>query len=182
MFFKVSSVMALCWPKFTNSSNTIHSTKACPFSVSDHYLMTTSTMYNMSQSINEEPDTTPDEDCRSFRSLNFLNENINWDALSQELGNHDWQLEFRKQSSAEMMTSFSSVCLDISSKWIPTRLPKQSQQKIPNQRRSLIKQIWAQTCLNPKATDFKTKGTPEIPLRPQTQCRSKSHWKNQDKS
>ena len=124
---------------FTNSSNTIHSTEACPSSVSDHFLMTTSTMYNMSQSINEEPDTTPDEDCRSFRSLNFLNENINWDALSQELGNHDWQLEFRKQSPTEMMTSFSSVCLDISSKWIPTRLPKHSQQKIPNQRRSLMR-------------------------------------------
>ena len=124
---------------FTNSSNIIHSIEACPSSVSDHYLMTTSTMYNIPQSINEEPDTNPDEECKSFRSLNFFNETINWDALSEELDNHNWQLEFRKLSPTEMMTSFSSVCLDISSKWIPTRPPKQSHSKIPNQRRSLMR-------------------------------------------
>ena len=124
---------------FSNSSNIIHSIEACPSSVSDHYLMTTSTMYNIPQSINEEPDTNPDEECKSFRSLNFFNETINWDALSKELDNHNWQLEFRKLSPTEMMTSFSSVCLDISSKWIPTRPPKQSHSKIPNQRRSLMR-------------------------------------------
>ena len=125
---------------FTNSPNIVHSIDAYPSSVSDHYLMTTSTLYDTSKSTYEETEYNSDEECKSFRSLNFLSESINWDSLSDEIENHNWQLELRKLNVSEMMTRFSSVCFEISSKWVPTRpSKKQSRSKIPKKRRFLMR-------------------------------------------
>ena len=125
---------------FTNISNTIHNIESYPSSVSDHFLMTTSTLYNRANPVNENSDDLKDFNCKSFRSLNFFDESINWESLTDELANYDWCNEFRKRDVTEMMTSFSSVCLDISSKWVPSRVSsKKSGSKIPKQRRSLMR-------------------------------------------
>ena len=60
------------------------------------------------------------QDPNSFSSLNFFDEAINWDALSDELENYNWSSEFRSGiNTPEMMERFTSVCLDIASNWVP---------------------------------------------------------------
>ena len=127
---------------FTNNAGSIHSIEALPSSISDHYLMNITTMYNTSQPFREDPEDTPDQDCKSFRSLNFFSESINWDALSEELKNNNWTKSQCRQSPTEMMEFFSSQCLEIASKWVPRRKStpiKQTNSKIPKKRRSLMR-------------------------------------------
>ena len=131
---------------FTNNSHIIHNMeaiKAIPSAVTDHYLMNFSACYNSSESAKEEQDDPRDQDSTSsFSSLNFFDDDIEWDALSEDLGEYDWSREFRGLRPTEMMERFKSVCLDIAKKWVPSRKRPTSHNqrpKIPKQRRSLMR-------------------------------------------
>ena len=131
---------------FTNNSNIIHNAESFPSSVTDHYLMNFSAVYKSTESATADHDDPRDnENSKSFSSLNFFDDTINWDSLSTELGNHNWSREFRGLSASKMMERFTSVCLEIASNWVPTRTrgpssqPQSLHPKIPNQRRSLMR-------------------------------------------
>jgi len=132
---------------FTNNTDMVHNVEALPSAVTDHYLMNFSAVYKSGDANAEEQDDPRDQDNAptSFRSLNFFDEDIKWDALSDDLSEYNWSREFRGLSTAEMMDRFITVCLDITRKWVPSRKHNstpQTQQKppkIPKQRRSLMR-------------------------------------------
>ena len=131
---------------FTNNSDIIHNVEALPSASTDHYLMNFSAVYK-SCDTNTEHDDARDQDnaTTDFNSLNFFDEDINWDALSDDLSEYNWSREFRGLSTTEMMDRFLSVCLDIVKKWVPPRKHNHASQtkhrrsKIPKQRRSLMR-------------------------------------------
>ena len=131
---------------FTNNSDIIHNVEALPSASTDHYLMNFSAVYK-SCDTNTEHDDARDQDnaTTDFNSLNFFDEDINWDAFSDDLSEYNWSREFRGLSTTEMMDCFLSVCLDIVKKWVPPRKHNHASQtkhrrsKIPKQRRSLMR-------------------------------------------
>lgn len=130
---------------FTNNSNIVHNIECFPSAVTDHYLISFSTVYTTQPSTEETNDPRDNEDSHSFSSLNFFDEAINWNNLSSELSNYDWSRELRGLSPSGMMERFTSVCLDICTNWVPARSSRPSSrdkpihQQIPKQRRSLMR-------------------------------------------
>ena len=132
---------------FTNNSNIVHNAEALPSAVTDHYLMNFSTVYNSCDANAEDQEDPRDQDNAtiSLSSLNFFDEDIEWNALSDDLSGYNWSREFRGLNTSEMMDRFITVCLDITRKWVPLRRHKSTPQtqrnssKIPKQRRSLMR-------------------------------------------
>ena len=120
----------------------VHNIETFPSSISDHYVVNTSTVYNASKSPEDEAeDPRENELTHSFNSLNFFDDSIDWNTLNSELVNYPWSREFRQSNPSEMMDKFSSVCLDICSDLVPERLRKSvSHSSSKNkQRRSLLR-------------------------------------------
>ena len=126
---------------FTNNTNMVHNFNVIPSSVSDHSLINISTVYNSRTSDEELNDPRDNETSNSFNSLNFFEESIDWQSLSVDIDKYDWTREFSGLSTTEMMDRFISICLEISSKWVPTkeRRSSSSSPHIHKQRRSLLK-------------------------------------------
>ena len=76
---------------FTNNSDLVHNIESFPSSVSDHLLMNTTTTLNTTPpSENEGTEAPPADEQKSFRSLNFFNESVDWQALTEELQRNNW--------------------------------------------------------------------------------------------
>ena len=140
---------------FTNNSELIHNIETIPSSVSDHLLINTSTTHKIPN--NDKSGSTSPPDCNhsSFRSLNFFSDSIDWHGLSEELQSHNWFNDLQDPGVSDMMNNFISTCHDISTKWVPSRTTqgKQSHQRIPKQRRSLMRR---RTCLKKLYVSSKT--------------------------
>ena len=69
---------------FTNNVNMVHNIETFPSSISDHYVVNTSTVYNASKSPEDEAeDPRENELTHSFNFLNFFDDSIDWiDPLS----------------------------------------------------------------------------------------------------
>ena len=128
---------------FTNNSDLVHNIESFPSSVSDHLLVNTTTTHNTTPpSANEGTEATPDDEHKSFRSLNFFNESVDWQALTEELQSTNWFGELHDPSTSDMLKDFTSVCLNTATKWVPARISsdkKQPHQRVHKQRRSLMR-------------------------------------------
>ena len=134
---------------FTNNSNMIHNVETFPSSVSDHYVVNTSTVYNKSNSPDDDTDDPRENELtHSFNSLNFFEESIDWDSLQSDFACYNWTREFRGCKPTEMMEKFNSVCLDICTERVPQKAPRTSNKSPVNKlrqsllrRRSLLRKL-----------------------------------------
>ena len=124
---------------FTNNNELIHSSKCLPtlLSVSDHYLVECSTFFKSVSSHDKEP--KPDY-LSPLDKLNFFNENINWNDLTQELALHDWNAELKGLNPEEMLSKFMEVNIEKCIRHIPEKksVIKSNPSKIPRGRRKLM--------------------------------------------
>ena len=56
-----------------------------------------------------------------FKKLNFFSEEVNWDALNQELACIDWKNIFSDKSLNENLKSFYEKCFQIAKKFVPEK-------------------------------------------------------------
>ena len=120
----------------TNNADLIHNVSVTPSAVSDHFNIDCSVLYNScgnSYTTEDPEEETPNERKQGFGLLNFFDDLTNWEALEEDLTNHNWRQEFRGLDTSEMLERFTSVALSIAQKWVPER--KSSPDKSANKRR-----------------------------------------------
>ena len=127
---------------FVNNSHLIHNICVTPSSKSDHYRIDFSARYCSSE---DEDHTQPKEEdeAADFNKLNFFDESIDWESLDEELKNYNWKSEFRGMDVQGMFDRFTSVCLSITEKYVPSRKQHPhsttKRRKIPRHRRILMR-------------------------------------------
>ena len=128
---------------FTNNNDLIFDINTFPSPNSDHYLINFSAVYNKPFQSADDEETTLEDDIPGFNELNFFDEAIDWNNLIDNLEDYNWTTEFRGMDTNGMMERFTSVCLDVSRKWVP-KCKKSSKdpskrQKVPRHRRALMR-------------------------------------------
>ena len=104
--------------------------------LSDHRLI----VANMSIVCNEGPEGNENTPLHSLRSLNFFDKNVNWERISQEIENINWDEKFNGSDINEIYNQFCSELLNISEKYVPKRKPWSGKKnKIPRHRHLLIR-------------------------------------------
>ena len=131
---------------FTNNSDFMHNIAILPNSVSDHYLMNFSVVYQHGTRESADDDTDKvqnDHETTGFSKLNFFDETIDWESLTDELSDYNWSREFRGMDTSGMMDRFTSVCHNIAQKWVPTRKQRSGaspkHKKVPKHRRAMMR-------------------------------------------
>jgi len=124
---------------FTNNVDLLHSFTCNETSFSDHHIINCKCNYNQTETIAY---ATPSSEEKSFESLNFFSDEIEWDKLSEELSTYPWEQELSTlDNHPSMITKFTTVCYEICKKLVPIKKPKtaSSKLKIPRYRRTLMK-------------------------------------------
>ena len=77
-----------------------------------------------------------------FDSLNFFNDDTDWQGLENELQSHDWAREFRSLTPEQMYIRLVKVTFDMSKDYVPRKarcMNRRSTSKIPRERRNLMR-------------------------------------------
>ena len=105
---------------FTDNSNLIHSYTCTYSGQSDHNIVEVKSLYKTTTSHKEQhqPEVTK-EDTASFFSLNFFNEDIDWERINSAFKEVDWTSKFQGLSVNAMFVKFFEICLSTASDHIP---------------------------------------------------------------
>ena len=130
--------------------------------LSDHRLI----VANLAISCNKDPGTDSYLPQNSLRSLNFFDKNVNWERISQEISNINWEERFSGSDVHENFEYFRSQLLSISEKYVPKKKTRKSRQsKIPRDRHLLIRK---RRTINRRM--FRNKNRSRIQMERFTQC------------
>ena len=106
-----------------------------PF-LSDHNLIIANT--TLSQPREFVPYADPNQN--SFKSLNFFHRNINWEAISQEIGAINWESQFENHGVQENFDFLRTEILKVATKHVPKKRAFRKKKKfIPQDRKILMK-------------------------------------------
>ena len=106
-----------------------------PF-LSDHNLIVANT--TLSNPRDFFPATLPAQN--SFKSLNFFHQNINWEAINQDIEQINWESKFANSSVQENFDTFRTELLKITCKHVPKKKAFRKKKKyIPQDRKILMK-------------------------------------------
>ena len=120
---------------FTNNDQLIDDVKVEDTALSDHrlILLTTNIVIRKESAILNE--TRP-----PLQTLNFHNENVNWEVLNNYLMDHDWDTAFNGLNPDEMYDMFYQKIIKACQEHIPTkRKPISKKNIIPRHRRVLMR-------------------------------------------
>ena len=105
------------------------------------------------------PTRSDQEETASFLSLNFFNEDIDWERINSAFKEVDWTSKFQGLSVNAMFVKFLEICLSTALDHIPKRKqPHQARSRIPRHHRVLMRtrrRINKQLCQSP--TDSRRK-------------------------
>ena len=122
---------------FTNNQDSIHDILIAPTinSISHHSRIEILTEIDVPlQAESSVPPLT------SFRALNFFEESIDWNELTEYLLNVDWKNELRKFDESEMLNCFYSICLEAVKRFVPSKsISKISENKTMRFRTKLLR-------------------------------------------
>ena len=122
---------------FTNNQDSIHDILIAPTinSISHHSRIEILTEIDVPlQAESSLPPLT------SFRALNFFEESIDWNELTEYLLNVDWKNELRKCDESEMLNCFYSICLEAAKRFVPSKsISKISENKTMRFRTKLLR-------------------------------------------
>ena len=127
---------------FRNDASDVHSMECTPCSgFSDHFIVTTNiSQHNTTNQDETEPLHEPTE-ADEWHTLNFFSDAIEWEKVSTAMAAHDWALELGSLNAEDSLKAFTSACLNICQRLIPTRRKaNNSNSKIPHSRRRLMRQ------------------------------------------
>ena len=104
----------------TNNTDLIHDYQCnVPVeSVTDHYFIEVSTSYKLNVQRYKERKKWKRE---GFDALNFFHSDIDWEEVSHQLNNHNWERDFRGRTVDQILLIFYDVTYDICLKLIPKR-------------------------------------------------------------
>ena len=104
--------------------------------LSDHNLIIANT--TLSKPREFIPPTNPNQN--SFRNLNFFHQNINWEAINQDIEQINWESKFANSSVQENFDTFRTELLKITCKHVPKKKAFRKKKKyIPQDRKILMK-------------------------------------------
>ena len=128
---------------FTNNCHLVVHTEISPCPRSDHFLIDNYVASNSPRALvsSDEPPPPPE----GFWKLNFFDEKVDWQSLTDALAAHPWNEEFANKSPDECLNGFISVSLHYSEKHVPPRTkaarpPTTSLfNRIPREQRCLLR-------------------------------------------
>ena len=122
---------------FTNNKQLINDIQCFESNFSDHYLVEISTHF---KSHFTRAKKSIRKSYNLFDSLNFFNDEVNWDQIKQELQQQDWDTVFENLQPADKLTQFTSICESIAVAHTPKRKSSNSKRsKVPRDRRILMR-------------------------------------------
>ena len=108
---------------------------------SDHEIIECFTTFNTITSKREEQPYSQDSSI-GFKNFNFFSEDTNWWKINYELGQHNWELEFRASNPQQMLSKLQEVCEFLAAKYVPSRTKSSTSQRksyIPRDRKNLMR-------------------------------------------
>ena len=126
---------------FTNNPELIHSIccQKTLRSISDHFIVECSTQL---RSVSSTQTETKPEFLSPLDKLNFFDETIIWDDVTNKLMSYNWAAEFEGLGPNEMLSHFMAIITDCCQTYIPTKkvvLRGRNPTKIPRDRRRLMR-------------------------------------------
>ena len=133
------NVLDLC---FTNNPAFVHSYQCLKTSMTDHHIVEARTTFH--RTIRKDTDYRSEDKSHTpagiFDSLNFLSEEVDWDALDSDLQSKTWESEFSGLDPTEMLERFTAICAESSQKHCPERKKaSKKQNRVPRLRRNLMR-------------------------------------------
>ena len=126
---------------FTNNINLIHNHEVIPtlLSTSHHALIEIATTYKTNIKTAEEKRDKPHS---PFDALNFMDDNIDWESINNNLKEYVWSDKLEGLSPEEEFDHLLDICLKISQKYTPARkglANKDTTSHIPKERKILMR-------------------------------------------
>lgn len=123
---------------FTNNENALHSYTSTPTKLSDHYVVECATLYNTKPVEPKEAVEIPE----GMASLNFQNENIDWDKMRQDTAAIDWDDELKTLHPQQMLDKLVDKCNSVATLHVPLRrkyTATSNSSRIPSERKNLMR-------------------------------------------